>query len=67
VQLESRERGRTYHLASPFALFRRDMAYRLRSLINPHASGIKANWVYAYDARDAVPVPLSSVPLSSAA
>jgi salicylate hydroxylase len=50
VQLESRERGRTYHLASPFALFRRDLAYRVRNLINPHKSGIKANWVYEYDA-----------------
>jgi salicylate hydroxylase len=60
VQLESRERGRTYHLASPFALFRRDMAYRVRSLINPHKSGIKANWVYEYDALGAVGAPLSS-------
>ena len=50
VQLESRERGRTYHLASPFAQFRRDMEYRLRSLINPQKGGIKANWVYEYDA-----------------
>jgi salicylate hydroxylase len=67
VQLESRERGRTYHLASPFALFRRDMGYRVRSLINPHKSGIKANWVYEYDALGAVTAPLSPVPLSSAA
>ncbi|MBM9400279.1 FAD-dependent monooxygenase [Gluconacetobacter azotocaptans] len=50
VQLESRERGRTYHLSSPLALWRRDMAYRLRSLINPHRSGIKANWIYEHDA-----------------
>jgi salicylate hydroxylase len=60
VQLESRERGRTYHLASPFALFRRDMAYRVRNLINPHKSGIKANWVYEYDAPGAVSVTLTS-------
>ena len=54
VQLESRERGRTYHLASPLALLKRDIAYRVRNLINPHKSGIKANWVYEYDATSAV-------------
>lgn len=54
VQLESRERGRTYHLASPLALWKRDMAYRVRNLINPHKSGIKANWVYEYDATTAL-------------
>ncbi len=55
VQLESRERGRTYHLASPLALLKRNLAYRLRSLVNPHTSGIGANWVYDYDAPTAVP------------
>ncbi len=59
VQTESRERGRTYHLASPLALLRRDVAYRLRSLVNPHKSGIQANWVYEYDAPSAVPAPLA--------
>ncbi len=59
VQLESRERGRTYHLASPLALLKRDVAYRLRSLVNPHKSGIQANWVYDYDALAAVPAPLA--------
>ncbi len=59
VQLESRERGRTYHLASPLALLKRDVAYRLRSLINPHKSGIQANWVYDYDAASAVPSVLA--------
>ena len=54
VQLESRERGRTYHLASPLALLKRDIAYRVRSLINPHKSGIKANWVYEHDATTAI-------------
>jgi salicylate hydroxylase len=53
VQLESRERGRTYHLASPLALVRRNLAYRVRSLINPQKSGIHANWVYEYDATSA--------------
>jgi salicylate hydroxylase len=50
VQLESRERGRTYHLPSRFAQVKRDAMYRVQSLLNPHASGIKANWVYEYDA-----------------
>jgi salicylate hydroxylase len=50
VQLESRERGRTYHLPSRFAQVRRDAMYRVQSLLNPHSSGIKANWVYEYDA-----------------
>lgn len=58
VQLESRERGRTYHLSSSFALFKRDLGYRLRNLINPHKSGIKANWVYQYDAVSAARAPL---------
>ena len=42
--------GRTYHLPSPLAQFKRDLVYRLQAMINPHASGIKANWVYEYDA-----------------
>lgn len=50
VQLESRERGKTYHLPSPLAQIKRDLMYRLQSMVNPHASGIKANWVYEYDA-----------------
>ncbi|WP_236024949.1 FAD-dependent monooxygenase [Arenibaculum pallidiluteum] len=51
VQLEARERGRTYHLPSPLAQAKRDFIYWLRGLINPQATGIQANWVYAYDAR----------------
>jgi salicylate hydroxylase len=50
VQLESRERGKTYHLSSRFAQLRRDLAFFVRGLVNPQATGIKANWVYAYDA-----------------
>jgi len=50
VQLESRERGRTYHLPSRLAQVKRDAMYRVQSLLNPHSSGIKANWVYEYDA-----------------
>ena len=50
VQLESRERGRTYHLPSRLAQVKRDAMYRVQSLLNPHSSGIKANWIYEYDA-----------------
>jgi salicylate hydroxylase len=55
VQLESRERGKTYHLPSPLAQIKRDVMYRLQAMINPHASGIKANWVYEYDATASAP------------
>jgi salicylate hydroxylase len=51
VQLEARERGRTYHLPSRLAQMKRDVTFWLRSLINPQSSGIRANWVYEYDAR----------------
>lgn len=51
VQLEARERGRTYHLPSPWSQFKRDLAYRWRQWLNPNAVGIQANWVYEYDAR----------------
>ena len=59
VQLESRERGRTYHLASPLEQFMRDFSYRVRNFINPHKGGIKANWVYEYDAT-ATPAALAA-------
>lgn len=51
VQLEARERGRTYHLPSAFSQAKRDFVYWLRGLVNPQATGIQANWVYEYDAR----------------
>jgi len=54
VQLEARERGRTYHLPGPWSQFKRDAAYRWRQLMNRNAVGIQANWVYEYDARDCV-------------
>src|SRR5690606_8944979 len=57
VQLEARERGKTYHLPSPMAQFKRDLAYRLQAMVSPHASGIKANWVYEYDATAFLPKP----------
>jgi len=58
VQLEARERGKTYHLPSPMAQFKRDLKYRLQSLVNPQASGIQANWVYEYDATAFAPKPV---------
>ncbi|WP_213881282.1 FAD-dependent monooxygenase [Pseudomonas sp. dw_358] len=51
VQLEARERGRTYHLPSAWSQLKRDMTYRWRQWLNPNAVGIQANWVYEYDAR----------------
>ncbi len=50
VQLESRKRGKTYHLPTPWAQFKRDLLYRWRELMNPNAVGIQANWVYIFDA-----------------
>jgi salicylate hydroxylase len=64
VQLESRERGRTYHLPSAFAQRKRDLIYKFKSYLNPQASGIQANWVYAYNATDFAPrAAVSNVPL----
>lgn len=50
VQLESRKRGETYHIASPLKRIYRDALYRVRQLVNPHSSGLQASWVYSYDA-----------------
>ncbi|WP_410012283.1 FAD-dependent monooxygenase [Sodalis sp. RH24] len=50
VQLSARERGRLYHLSSPWQQFRRDFSYKVKALMNPHASGLEAHWVFAYDA-----------------
>lgn len=50
VQLEARERGRTYHLSSPEELRARDLAFQREQESNPNAVGIKAEWVYQYDA-----------------
>ncbi len=51
VQLEARERGRTYHLSTPEELRARDLAFQQEQARNPDAIGIKAEWVYQYDAR----------------
>jgi salicylate hydroxylase len=50
VQLEARERGRTYHLATPEEQRQRDLAFQKEQAKNPNAVGIKAEWVYEYDA-----------------
>lgn len=50
VQLQARERGRTYHLSSPEELRRRDLAYQQAQKENPNAVGIRAEWIYEYDA-----------------
>jgi len=57
VQLEARERGKTYHLSSKEEQARRDAEYREQQQKDPHAGGIKANWVYAYNATDFTPRP----------
>lgn len=63
VQLEARERGRTYHLSSDEDLAARDRAFRQEQERDPNAVGIKAEWVYRYDATTCrarfteVPVP----------
>lgn len=51
VQLEARERGRTYHLPTLGQQLRRDMGYFMRTLFSPRSTGIKADWVYEYDPR----------------
>jgi salicylate hydroxylase len=50
VQLEARERGRTYHLATPKEQEERDLAFKQQQAKDPNAVGIKAEWVYSYDA-----------------
>lgn len=50
VQLEARKRGETYHLSSRFAVWKRDISYLLQGVVNPQKTGLKADWVYDYDA-----------------
>jgi salicylate hydroxylase len=50
VQLEARERGRTYHLSSPEEQRQRDLEYQREQARNPNAVGIRAEWIYEYDA-----------------
>ena len=48
--IEARERGRTYHLSTPEELKKRNEAFKAEQEKNPNAVGIKAEWVYQYDA-----------------
>jgi salicylate hydroxylase len=50
VQLEARERGRTYHLTTPEEQRERDLTFQREQAKNPNAVGIRAEWVYSYDA-----------------
>lgn len=50
VQLQSRERGKTYHLESDEEQKKRDEEMRKRQAENPNAVGISAEWIYEYDA-----------------
>ncbi len=54
VQLEARERGRTYHLSTPEEQHQRDLEIKRRQAEDPSAVGIKAEWVYAYNATTAL-------------
>ncbi|HYP71298.1 MAG TPA: FAD-dependent monooxygenase, partial [Variovorax sp.] len=54
VQLEARERGRTYHLSTPEEQKKRDEEFQKAQAKDPNAVGIKAEWVYSYDATSCV-------------
>lgn len=66
VQLEARERGRTYHLANPEEQKKRDLAFQQAQAKDPNAVGIKAEWVYEYDATRCAE-RFSSAPLAASA
>lgn len=55
VQIESRKRGETYHLPSAFDQLKRDLGYKIRSLVAPRTTGMHADWVYEYDGTRAIP------------
>ncbi|MBE3639876.1 FAD-dependent monooxygenase [Mangrovicoccus algicola] len=59
VQLEARERGRTYHLPTPEEMAARDAEYARRAREEPRTTGINTDWVYDYDPRAfaAAPAP----------
>lgn len=52
VQLEARERGRTYHLPTPEEMARRDAEYARLAREAPRTTGINTDWVYDYDPRN---------------
>jgi salicylate hydroxylase len=49
VQLGAREQGRVRHLRAPLRRFVRDLVSRARGLIDPHRTGLSADWLYAVD------------------
>ena len=51
VQMEARERGRTYHLPSEEQMAARDAEYARRAKEDPRTTGINTDWVYDYDPR----------------
>lgn len=51
VQLEARERGRTYHLPTEEEMAARDAEYARRAKEDPRTTGINTDWVYDYDPR----------------
>lgn len=51
VQLEARERGRTYHLPTEEEMAARDAEYARRQKEDPRTTGINTDWVYDYDPR----------------
>lgn len=50
VLLGARERGRSYHLSTPEELRKRNEAFREAKKKDPNAVGIRAEWIYNYDA-----------------
>lgn len=64
--MQARERGRSYHLSTPEELRKRDEEFREAQKKDPNAVGIRAGWIYAYDATTcrerfyAVPAPASA-------
>jgi len=54
VQLRAREQGKTNHLISPIARLKRDIGFYIKGLIDPQKTGLKAGWVYEYDATGVV-------------
>jgi salicylate hydroxylase len=49
IQLRAREQGRQRHLVSPTRRIARNLVSRVRGLINPQKTGLRADWIYAED------------------
>ncbi|MSQ71889.1 MAG: salicylate 1-monooxygenase [Betaproteobacteria bacterium] len=52
VQLGSRERRHALHLRSPWARFKRNLAYKWQEWRDPVANSYKAGWIYELDVTD---------------